>query len=150
MTTTEELHAQWRREGFEPVPPRGRFMPAIARALVREEAAERVFRLVVEEQHCNAGGIAHGGFLSALADPWLGANVANRLAAAQRFVTVDLHVDFLRPVPPGDWLESQMDRVKIGSRLCHASGAIHCRGTPVVAMRATFALLGADAPAGAD
>ena len=127
--------------GFAPWPSKGPFVPSFAKFWYRSSEERLIFRVEVLPAHGNSGGIAHGGFLATLADVWLGANVAHRLPAHARFVTANLSVDYLKPVAIGAWLESEIDRIKVGTRLCYASGAILADSTAVVAMRATFALL---------
>ena len=129
------------RDGFSPWPSKGKFVPSFATLLFKPSGPHLIFRVEVLPSHCNGAGIAHGGFLSTLADVWLGNNVAHQLPQGTRIVTANLSVDFLSPIASGIWLESAIDRIKIGSRLCHASGAIVADGQPVVAMRATFAPL---------
>lgn len=128
--------------GFVQWPSKGAFVPSFATLWYRRSGERLVFRVEVSPAHCNSAHIAHGGFLSTLADVWLGANVAQQLPSDTRFVTANLTVDFLMPVSIGTWLESEIDRIKIGTRLCYASGAILADGVAVAAMRATFALLG--------
>lgn len=135
------MNAGKQAEGFSVWPNKGRFVPSFATFLFKPSGPHLIFRVEVSPDHCNVAGIAHGGFLSTLADVWLGSNVAHQLPQGTRFVTANLSVDFLKPVASGTWLESTIDRIKIGSRLCHASGAILADGQPVAAMRATFALL---------
>ncbi len=142
MNPGAEREVAWRREGFVPWPAAGRFVPALVRIFYREAGEGLVFRAVVGPEHCNGHGIAHGGFLATLADIWLGYNLARRLPAEARFATANLGVDYLRPVAPGACLESVIDRVRTGSRLCHAAGAIVAAGESVAAMRGTFCRLG--------
>ena len=139
--TVSGAHAQWLTEGFAEWPALGDFMPALASQYVRDDGEHLTFRVVVESRHRNIHGSAHGGFLAALADVWLGYNVGRRLPPERRIVTANLSVDYLAPVHAGDVLESQIDRIRIGSRLCHASGAILGPERVVVAMRATFAVI---------
>jgi len=135
------LETQWLREGFSDWPKRGNFVPAIARMFFKPDADRLIFRVEVLRAHCNGYHIAHGGFISTMADVWLANNVAHPLPKDSHFVTASLSVDFLRPVKAGAWLESEIDRIKHGSRLHHASGAILSDGRPVAAMRAVFAVL---------
>ncbi|MHB8623198.1 MAG: PaaI family thioesterase [Sulfuricaulis sp.] len=138
-TTLEE---QWLSEGFSIWPTPGRFVLSLARIFFKPNGEHLTFRVIVTAGHCNGLDIAHGGFISTLADSWLACNVAHLLPEETRFVTASLSVDFLRPVKAGAWLESEIDRIKLGSRLCHASGAILSDGQPIAAMRAVFAVLG--------
>lgn len=132
---------EWLAQGYTPSPAAGPFVPAIARIFQRHEGAQRRFRVEVTAQHCNGGGRGHGGFIATLADVWLAAALADQLAPAVRFVTASLQVDFLEAVRPGDCLESEIDWLRPGSRLCHASGRICAGGRPVAAMRGQFAIL---------
>ena len=136
----EELEANWAEEGFTLWPPAGQFVPAVARIFARTADDGIIFRMLATPAHCNAAGILHGGMLSTLADAWLANNLLAQLPADSHMVTASLSVDFLRPVRPGQVLQSEMDRIKTGSRLCHASGVLLVEGEPVVAMRASFAL----------
>ena len=55
------------------------------------------------DRHCNSRGIAHGGFLSALADGLAATAVFRELKRGS--VTIKLTTEFLRPVRIGDWLQ---------------------------------------------
>ncbi len=138
------METRWLAEGFVECPMPGHFVPAMMPVLCRQEGGYFCFRVEVRPQHCNGYGTAHGGFIATLADIWLAYNVFRQLPKGSRIVTSSLAVDYLAPVRAGDCLESQMDRVKIGSRLCHASGAILQDGKAVAAMRATFAVIGTE------
>ena len=135
------LEEQWLRDGFSVWPAAGRFVPALFRVFFKPDGEHLSFRVEVLLEHCNGFNIVHGGFISTMADTWLACNVAHLLPKETRFVTASLSVDFLRSVKAGAWLESEIDRIKLGSRLCHASGAILSDGQPVAAMRAVFAVL---------
>lgn len=137
---TPTLEAAWEAEGFQLWPSAGEYVPAVARIFARQEAEGITFRLLATQAHCNGGGIMHGGMLSTLADTWLANNLLTHLPPNTRMVTASLSVDFLRPVLPGQVLQSEMDRIRTGSRLCHATGVLLVEGEPVVAMRASFAL----------
>ncbi|GAB7129633.1 hypothetical protein JCM19000A_41410 [Silvimonas sp. JCM 19000] len=136
-----ELEQRWQQQGFTLWPSAGQFVPAIARVFAQRIEGGVLFRWLATPAHCNGGGIVHGGMLSTLADTWLANNVLAQLPAERRMVTTNLAVDFLRPVWPGQVLECAIDRVKIGSRLCHISGVLLVEQEAVVAMRATFALI---------
>jgi len=135
------LERQWLREGFSVWPTAGRFVSTLARIFFKQDGEYLTFRVEIVPDHCNGFNIVHGGFISTMADIWLGYNVAHLLSKETRFATASLNVDFLRSVKAGAWLESEIDRIKLGSRLCHASGAILSGGRPVAAMRAAFAVL---------
>lgn len=135
------LEAQWLGESFSIWPMAGRFVPSIARVFYRPEGEGLSFRVEITAAHCNGFEIAHGGFISTMADIWLGYNVAHVLPELARFTTVSLNVDFLKSVRAGQWIESKIDRIKIGSRLHHAAGVILADAVPIASMRAVFAAI---------
>lgn len=90
---------------------------------------------------CNGGKIAHGGFVATLADSWLAWAVEDVLPEKSRIVTAVLTVDYLRAAHPGSCLEGAIDRVKVGRRLCHASGMIISNGRDIAAARGMFAVV---------
>ena len=132
---------RWLDEGYTLCPMSGLFATAMMPVLCRPDGAHLRFRVEVRPRHCNGHETAHGGFTATLADIWLAYNVIHQLPKTVRIVTASLSVDYLAPARAGDALESQIDRVRIGARLCHASGAILCAGKPIAAMRGVFAVI---------
>jgi uncharacterized protein (TIGR00369 family) len=114
-------------------------VPALAEVYFKPEGEYLVFGVDVAPVHCNGFAVAHGGFISTMADIWLGYNVAHLLPDGARFVTASLTVDFLCAVTSGDRLQSRMDRVKLGRRLHNATGVMLEGARTVAAMRASFA-----------
>jgi len=55
---------------------------------------EYEFSVKVKEMHLNTGKIAHGGFLSTIADTGMG-TAAHRVAGDRRCVTINLDVKFI-------------------------------------------------------
>lgn len=126
--------------GFVPWPAKGPFLGRVASVYVRGSADAPVFGVRVEREHCNGRGIAHGGFLSTLADVWAGYSLAPRLEAAAQFSTSSLTVDFVSIARVGDWLQSETDRLRIGKRSCVVTAAIVCEGRLVALTRAAFVM----------
>ena len=56
--------------------------------------AEYLFNVKVRETHLNTGKIAHGGFLSTIADTGMG-TAAHRVAGDSRCVTINLDMNFI-------------------------------------------------------
>lgn len=125
---------------FEPWPLAPGFIPFIAEVQYRPCGEGLEFRVAVQAHHCNESGGVHGGFLAAMADIWLGYNVAHRLGPDTRITTAGLGIDYLSVAPAGTWLSTHIDRVKLGRSLCHASGAIVGPRGVVAAMRGSFAV----------
>ena len=131
----------WLDAGFSIWPMPCPFTTLITPFFFRESGADLVFRVELDAQHCNGGGTAHGGFLATLADLVLGYNINQRIPKNWRIATANLSIQYLAPAQPGQWIEGKADRVKIGKRLCHASGTLDAEGLPIIAMHATFAVL---------
>ncbi len=138
---TEHMDESWISEGWSPWPNPSPFVKALGPLYVRPHGDDLAFRIRIRPEHLNSGNHAHGGFLATLADIWLGYNVNHRLPKASRFVTSNLTISYLRIGSLGHVLDSQIDRIKLGSKLHHASGVILCAGKEVAAMTATFAVL---------
>ena len=67
----------------------------------RAEAGETLMTLVAEERHSNPMGTVHGGILCDLADGALGVCWASTLAEGESFTTVEMKINFLRPIREG-------------------------------------------------
>jgi uncharacterized protein (TIGR00369 family) len=96
----------------------------------------------VREPHCNARGIAHGGFVSTLADNAMGlsAIVAARADGLepQGALTVSLNVDFVDAARPGELLEIHPEVVRVGRTLAFVEFRARVGERPVARGSATF------------
>ncbi len=79
-----------------------RFPPPVAdligMTLVRAEGGESQMEMVADERHSNPMGTLHGGILCDLADAAMGMAYASTLADGESFTTLELKINFLRPV----------------------------------------------------
>ena len=66
--------------------------------LIEAEQGRCVFRLIADERHANPMGTIHGGVLCNLADAALGAAMGTTLDAGQSYTTLELSINFLKPV----------------------------------------------------
>ena len=107
----------------------------------RRRGTEVSLGLRIEERHTNSRGICHGGLLATLADLALGYS-ALAIGGQSSFVTVSLSLDFAGSALPGDWLESEVEVQKTGSRLAFANGHLVVNGVRIVRASAIFALSG--------
>ena len=64
---------------------------------------EYQFKTTIKENHLNAAGIAHGGFISAVVDAGAG-TAAHRAADNNPCVTISLELKFISPVKLGQEL----------------------------------------------
>ena len=62
------------------------------------------FSIEVKEIHLNTGKIAHGGFLSTIADTGMG-TAAHQVAGDKRCVTINLNIKFISAAKLGDKLK---------------------------------------------
>ncbi len=83
--------------GRQPVP-----LAALIGFRVTEiEAGRAVVEMEAGDQHANIIGTLHGGIIATLADSAMGLAYAATLEAGERATSVDLRVNFLRPVGSG-------------------------------------------------
>jgi uncharacterized protein (TIGR00369 family) len=85
-------------DGEIPPPPVAQL---IGLELVEVDAAHAVFRLRAEQRHTNPMGTIHGGVLCDLADAAMGCAFATTMAAGQTYTTLELAINFLKPVWAG-------------------------------------------------
>ena len=69
------------------------------------------FSIKVEEKYLNTGKIAHGGFISTIADTGMG-NAAHIAAGNKRSVTINLDIKFISAGKQGDTLTGKVEILK--------------------------------------
>jgi uncharacterized protein (TIGR00369 family) len=98
--TASGAHAFLQRLARGEVPP-----PPIARLLgfdlTAVEPGRAVIALVAGPQHANPMGTLHGGVLADIADAAMGMAYATSLEEGETFTTLELKINFLRPVWTG-------------------------------------------------
>ena len=81
--------------GEIPVPAANRL---IGFHLISVEPGKAVFELETGPQHANLMGTLHGGILCDVADAAMGVAYASDLADGETFTTLELKINFLKPV----------------------------------------------------
>jgi uncharacterized protein (TIGR00369 family) len=71
---------------------------ALGLTLVRAGDGIAEFEYVADGRHANPMGTLHGGILCDLGDAAMGIALASTLAEGESFTTLELHINFLRPV----------------------------------------------------
>ena len=99
-------------------PPIARLLGFVLKAI---EPGRAVFEMQVDERHHNPMGTLHGGIYCDLADAAMGYAYAATLSDGESFTTVELKINFFRPVRQGK-LVAEAKVVKAGSTL----GYIEC------------------------
>src|SRR4051812_36981800 len=87
----------------------------------RRRGKELSIGLRIEKKHTNSRGICHGGLLATLADLSLGYAMHARGDGKMGFVTAHLAVDYAGSARLGDWIESEVDIQRMGTRLAFAN-----------------------------
>ncbi|MGQ0651046.1 MAG: PaaI family thioesterase, partial [Betaproteobacteria bacterium] len=93
----------------------------------------------LEEKHANSRGICHGGMLATLADLSLGYAMLAHAGGKAEFVTAHLSLDYAGAARAGDWVESQVEIQRMGSRLAFANCYLVAGGKRIVRASAIFA-----------
>lgn len=87
--------------------------------------SECEIELKIRPEHLNIGGKVHGGVINALCDIALsGAVTCNYMGKAERVVTMQMNVNFLRAGEPDDTLLAYGEIVKQGRTICYVEGGI--------------------------
>lgn len=92
----------------------------------------------VQEKHCNARNVAHGGFLSAMFDNALAQALLVACKVDWNIPTINLVTDFLAPALEDDWLETRLRVSHTTRRMAFLSGEIHSQRGPVLRGQAIF------------
>ena len=125
-------------DGFVPFPDQGPFLESLGPIQVLEGSDELILALLVQERHTNHRGTVQGGVLTSFADFALGRAIEADADDGRDRATVSLTVDFLKPVMPGDWVQSRTRVERVGSTLAFADCALAVQDREVVRARAVW------------
>jgi acyl-CoA thioesterase len=92
-------------------------------------------------EHCNGGGIVHGGFLAALLDTTTGWAVHARVPAGTAAPHVQLSVQYVRAAVPGTPLVCRGRATGVGRRIGSTDAEITQDGRVVARAVASHAVL---------
>ena len=107
--------------GEIPLPP---IAALLGFSLVAAEPGAAVVELAADERLANPMGTLHGGVLADIADAAMGVAYASTLAAGETFTTLELKINFLRPV----WTAKLRARGRVVSR-GRTIGLVECEVT---------------------
>src|SRR5271155_3819757 len=111
-------NAQKMLRGELPPPPIGRLIGFTLKSI---EPGHAVFELEADERHHNPMGTLHGGIYCDLVDAAMGYAYAATLGEGESFTTVELKINFFRPVRKGR-LTAEAKVIKAGGTL----GYVEC------------------------
>src|ERR1700726_3569393 len=117
MATIVELARKMQR-GEAPPPPIGRLLGFVVKSI---EPSRAVFEMEAAERHHNPMGTLHGGIYCDLADAAMGYAYAATLGEGETFTTVELKINFFRPVRKGK-LTAEASVLRAGANL----GYVEC------------------------
>ena len=108
-------------EGFDPIFRTSPFLELLGPIYNQKTDEGLIVGLKVEEKHCNARGLVHGGVLSSLADISLGYNAAFAGTDPVPMVTASLTIDYAGSARIGDWVSISTDVQKVGKSMAFAN-----------------------------
>lgn len=126
-----------------PTPTPGPFSALLDFRYVGIEGVEAVVEADPRPEHCNGGGIIHGGFLSALLDTTTGWAVHAQLPDGVAAPHVSLSVQYIRSAVPGTTLVCRGRATAVGRRIASADAEITQGGLLVARAVASHAVIGA-------
>ncbi len=105
------------------------------------------FRLTIDEKHLNPNKVVHGAVIFAMADVGMGAAVHPTLAAGEMCATVEIKINYFKPVHDGE-LVCTTTLVNRGKTLANLDAVVH-RGELLVAKaNGTYAIFRPSQPRG--
>tara|TARA_B100000902_G_C26443816_1_gene497388 strand:- start:20 stop:394 length:375 start_codon:yes stop_codon:yes gene_type:complete len=97
-------------------------------------------RLEVSERHMNPNGVVHGGALFTLVDTAMGASLMQRLDEGEICATLQISMNFLRPVA-GGIVECEVRVVNKGKRFANVRGELYVQQKLVGTADCNFAIM---------
>ncbi|MCW2814028.1 MAG: PaaI family thioesterase [Nocardioides sp.] len=119
----------------------GPFSQLLGFRLVSADADGAVMEAEPAAEHCNGGGILHGGYLSALLDSATGWAVHASLPAGTPAPHVQLTVQYVRAAVPGTTLVCTARCVAAGRRIGAGEAEIHQGGRLIARALTSHAVL---------
>jgi uncharacterized protein (TIGR00369 family) len=132
MTTMLEQGQQMLRGELSP-PPIARLLGFVVKSI---EPGHAAFEMEADERHHNPMGTLHGGIYCDLADAAMGYAYAATLGEGEIFTTIELKINFLRPVRKAT-LTAEARVVKAGSTLGYVECAVKDQNGKLVAKAAS-------------
>jgi len=127
-------------QGFQPLARLSPFIELIGPVFERRREDGVSLGLHVAPKHANRRGMCHGGVLASLADIALGYAVAASTGGKVAMVTASLTIDYAGSAKVGEWIESEVEVQRTGSRLAFANCYLVAAGKRVVRASAIFAV----------
>ena len=88
--------------------------------------------LRLEDRHCNAVDICHGGMLAMFADLQIAIGIVIQADVKAFLPTINLSLDYVAPGRVGDWLEGETELIRTTRNLAFGSCILSADGAPLV------------------
>ena len=129
-------------EGFESISRTSPFTDMIGPIYQKKGNGSLIIGLLIEEKHCNARGLAHGGIFGTLADIGMGYSAAFSTNPPTPMVTTSQTMDYVGKAQLGDWLEVHTDVQKVGRTLAFTNCYFIVEGQRIARSSAVFSVVG--------
>lgn len=107
-------------EGFAPLSRTSPYTELLGPIYQKTDASKLVIGFFVEDKHCNARGLAHGGVLGTLADIAMGYAAAFSTEPPTPMVTASQTMDYVGKAEKGNWVEAHPEVHKVGRSMAFA------------------------------
>ncbi len=94
----------------------------------KREGEAMVIGLLVEQRHCNAMNVAHGGLVMGFADFMLTACLNYQSGLSRFLITVSATCDFAGPAKLGEWIEGRAQLLRVTRTMVFGQGLITTAG----------------------
>ncbi len=128
-------------QGFEALFRSSPFLELIGPIYNKKTDAGLIIGFKVQEKHCNARQLMHGGMFSSLADIALGYNAAFAGKEPTPMVTASLTIDYAGSAKLGDWIEIKTDVQKVGKTMAYANCYFSVSEKRIVRASGVFSIL---------
>jgi uncharacterized protein (TIGR00369 family) len=120
-------------------PTPGPFSALLGFRYISIDEVESVVEADPGPEHCNGGGIVHGGFLASILDTTTGWAVHARLPEGTAAPHVHLSIQYVRAALPGETLVCRARCVSVGGRIGSTEAELIQRGAVVARAVGTHA-----------
>ncbi len=94
--------------------------------------------LRIDQAHCNARGMLHGGVMASLADNAMGLTYGQALTVPPQILTVSLSVDYMAAARLGDWLTVSPRLLRASKSMGFVDALLTAGDTPIARASGTF------------
>ncbi len=122
-------------------PTPGPFSALLGFRYISVDEVESVVEADPGPEHCNGGGVVHGGFLASILDTTTGWAVHARLPEGTAAPHVHLSIQYVRAAMPGETLICRARCLSVGGRIGSTEAELTQRGAVVARAVGTHAVL---------